>query len=574
VQLEQSPFLNVVSDQKVGEALKLMGRSPSDRVTPEVAKEVCIRTGGKAVLEGSISSLGSEYIVGLEAVACGTGDVLAKEQAEATSKEGTLKVLSQLTDRQRAKLGESLASVKEFKAPAEVTTSSLEALGAYGMAHTISNTKGTAEAIPFDKHAIELDPNFATAYLNLGIDYENLGQEAPMIENFVKAYELRDRASEREKYRISDLYYEFVTGELQKAAEVDELWKQSYPGDALAHSDLAITYASLGQIEKALPEYQEALRLGPDYAYSNGNLVRTYRLLNRLDDAKKVLEEAQARKLDNEDLHEQGYLLAFVNRDQEEMDRQMAWGNGRRGAEADLLSMESDTQAYYGHLRKAREFSRRAVASANAAEAKETAALLQARAALREAELGNATIAEHDALSSLQLNSGKYVKVVAALTLAYIGDARRAEELVREMEERYPLDTQLKILLLPSVEATVQANGGDSARSLATLETTLPYELFEPLHLYPAYLRGQAQLSAHHGTAAIVEFQKLLDHPGVALNSMTGALAHLQIGRAYAMAGDSAKAKAAYQDFLILWKDADPDISVLKEAKAEYAKLQ
>jgi tetratricopeptide (TPR) repeat protein len=571
VQLEQSPFLKIVSDRKVSETLKLMGRSSSDRVTPEVAREICVRTGGKAVLAGSISSLGNEYVVGLEAIACNTGDVLAKEQAEATSKEGTLKILSQLTDRFRAKLGESLASVEKFKAPLEVTTSSLEALKAHSMAHAIYNTKGAAEAMPFEKHAIELDPNFASAYLSLGIDYADLGQEALAIENVRRAYALRDRASEPEKYRISEIYYQLVTGDLQKATEALELWKQIYPADNAARNELAMIYARLGQFEKALKESQESL--DPDYANSYANLARTYIELNRLDDAKKVLEQARARKLDNEWLHEMSYYLAFMNRNQAEMDRQVAWATGRPGDEAELLSVQSDTEAYYGRVRSAREFSRRAVDSAIRADAKEAAAHWGVNSALREAELGNTETAKHAAMSALQVGSGQYVTILAALTLAQVGDTARAKELVTEFEKHGSSDVILK-MALPLVKAAIQVNSGDAAQALSTLEATLPYELGTGMDLYPAYLRGQIQLTAHNGTAAVIEFQKLLDHPGVVLNDPIGALAHFQLGRAYVMTGDTTKALAAYKDFLTLWKDADPDIPILKQAKAEYARLQ
>jgi DNA-binding winged helix-turn-helix (wHTH) protein/tetratricopeptide (TPR) repeat protein len=572
VQLEQSPLFSIVSDRKVSETLKLMSRSPTDRVTPEVAKEICVRTGGKAVLAGSISSLGSEYVVGLEAVACNTGDVLAKEQAEATSKEGTLRVLSQVTDRLRAKIGESLASVQKFKAPAEVTTSSLEALKAHGMAHTINNSKGTAEALPLEKHAIELDPNFATAYLALGLDYLSLGQGSLANENFTKAYELRERASEREKYRIVEIYHHYVTGDWQKAVQVDELWIHTYPADPVPHADLAIIHLTFGHFEQALSEFQDGLRLDPDDANSYGNLTTTYIYLNRLDDAKKMLEQAQARKLDNEFLHERSYALAFLNGDQAEMNRELAWGTGKPGAEDALLLMQYSTEAYYGHLQKAREFSRRAVESAIRTNGKEAAAFWEINRALDEAELGNDGAAKHAVKSALELDSGKDVKLVAALTLARVGDTTRAKRLVAELEKQYPLDVKLRMILLPTVEAAIQLNSGDAAQALATLEATLPYEFVTVL--YPAYLRGQTQLSAHNSTAAVAEFQKLLDHPGVVLNDCIGALAHLQIGRAYAMQGDTAKAKVAYQDFLLLWKDADPDIPFLKQARAEYAKLQ
>jgi eukaryotic-like serine/threonine-protein kinase len=569
-QLEQSPFLNLVSDRKVSETLKLMGRSPSDRVTPEVAREICVRTGGKAVLAGSISSLGNEYVVGLEAVSCNTGDVLAKGQAEATSKESTLKVLSQVTERLRAKLGESLASVEKFKAPLEVTTSSLEALKAHSMAHTIFNTKGAAEAMPFEKHAIELDPNFASAYLSLGIDYLSLHQSALAIAQLKKAYALRDRTSEREKYRISEIYHGFVTGDLQKQIEALELWKQIYPADNAARNELAIIYASLGQFEKALKESQESL--DPDYANSYANLALTYIELNRLDDAKKVLEQAQARKLDNEWLHEISYYLAFMNRNQTEMDRQVAWATGRPGDEAELLSVQSDTEAYYGRVRSAREFSRRAVDSAIRADAKEAAAHWGVDSALREAVLGNTGAAKYAAMSALQLDSGQDVTILAALTLAQVGDTARAKELVAEFEKHGSSNMVLKMVALPLVKATIQVKNGDAAQALSTLEATFPYEL--GTGLYPAYLRGQIQLTAHNGTAAVIEFQKLLDNPGVVRNDPIGALAHFQLGRAYMMTADTTKALAAYKDFLTLWKDADPDIPILKEAKAEYAKLQ
>ena len=561
----------------MSETLKLMSRSPTDRVTPELAKGICVRTGGKAVLAGSISSLGNEYVVGLEAVTCNTGDVLAKDQGEATSKEGTLKVLSQVTDRLRAKLGESLASVQKFEGPVEVTTSSLEALKAYGIAHTIFNTKGGAEAIPFEKRAIELDPNFASAYLGLGINYLNLHQEGLAIENITKAYELRERTSEREQYRISGLYYEVVTGDLQKATEVYELWKQIYP-DTGPYASLAIIHSSFGQFEKALSEFQEGLRVYPDDAIGYSNVALTYMRLNQLNDARRMLEQAQAQKLDNEFLHFRSYDLAFLNRDQGEMDRQVAWGTGKPWAEAALLNRQSNTEAYYGHLRRAREFGRRAVESAIRTDAKEAAARWEVNGALREAKLGNAGAAKHAAISALEMDSGKPVKIAAALTLAQVGDTARAKKLATELEKQYPLDLRLRMFVLPLVEAAIQVNSGDAAQALATLEITLPYE-FGPydvneVTLYSAYLRGQIELSSHNGTAAITEFQKLLNHPGVVLNGITGALAHVQLGRAYAMQGDTAKAKVAYKDFLTLWKDADPDIPILKQAKAEYAKLE
>ncbi|MGA9897370.1 MAG: protein kinase [Terriglobales bacterium] len=569
VQLAQSPFLNIVSDRKLSETLKLMGRSPSDHVTQDVAKEICIRTGGKAVLAGSISSLGSEYVVGLEAVTCNTGDVLAKEQAEAASKEGVLKALAQVTDRLRAKLGESLASVQRFEAPDEVTTSSLEALKAYSIG---VKKKDDSQTITFLTHAIELDPNFASAYLGLGGAYLELHQEGLAIENFKKAYELRDQTSDREKYQISGIYQQFVAEDLQKATEVYELWKQTYPADMDPHNLLAIFYSNYGPVEKSVPEYQECLRLDPDAWGIYSNLAESYIFLNWLDDAKKMLDQAQARNSD--EFHNLHYFWAFLSRDQEEMDRQVAWATSKPEEAAELLNILSDTEGYYGHNRKARELSQRAVDSALRADAKGIAANAQANSALREAHLGNAEAAKNAAISALELDSGRWLKINAAWALAEAGDTARAQSLVAQLEKHYQHDLALKKITMPFLKAAIQVNTGDSAGALANLEVTRPYELTLSSRLSPAYLRGEAYLLARNGTAAAAEFQKLLDHPGATLSDPIGALSHLQIGRAYAMAGDTPKAKAAYQDFLTLWKDGDPDVPILKKAKAEYAKLQ
>jgi eukaryotic-like serine/threonine-protein kinase len=576
VDLEQSPFLNILSDRKVGETLRLMGRPPSDRITQDVAKELCVRTGSKAILAGSVSNLGSQYVIGLEAVACSTGDTLAKEQAESTSKEGVLKALGAATTSLRSKLGESLASVQKFDVPIEVTTPSLEALKAYSMAITTSRTKGDAEAIPFVKRALELDPNFAMAYTYLGVAYSNLGQASLAAENAKKAYSLVDRVSERERYRISAFYFQFVTGELEKATEAYQLWAKSYPRDFVPHGNLANIYSAFGQYDKAVAESEEVLRLEPNLV-GYANLAAFYINLNRLDDAKATLDQAQAHKLDGLIIRNYVYSLAFLRGDAPEMERQVAWAAGRPGEEDQMLSTQSDTEAYYGHLTKARDFSRRARDSAVRADARETAALWQANAALREGEFGNSVAAKQDVAAALALSSGRDVKVFSALALARAGDTDRAKAMVEELEKSNPLNTLLKIYVFPTLKAAIAVNGGDSAQAVTLLEAAAPYELGGSTSigaLYPAYVRGQAYLAAHNGPAADAEFQKLLDHRGIVVNYPLGALAHLQIGRAYAMAGDTAKAKAAYQDFFTLWKDADPDIPILREAKAEYAKLQ
>jgi tetratricopeptide (TPR) repeat protein len=578
VELGQSPFLNVLSDRKVSETLQMMGSPANQRITADVSRELCLRTGSKAVLGGTIASLGTHYLIDLNAVACNTGDTLAKEQGEAASKEDVLKALSQASTALRTKLGESLPSVQNFEVPIQATTSSLEALKNYSMGVTIRREKGDAPSIPFFKQAIEVDPNFALGYATLSILYGNLGQRSQALDYATKAYQLRDRVTEREKLRISSAYF-WATGELDKETQTYELWEANYPRDSVPHLDLAADYSAMGQYDKALAEYQAVLRLAPDDVMSYAMLGATYSSLNRLDEAKTTFDQALARKLDSLVLRAQIYFLAFLRGDAAQMEQQLAWVAGKRGYEDGFLSMQSDTEAYYGQLGKGRDFSRRAVASAVRADDKETAALCQVNAALPEAELGNAALARQGVTTALALSPGRDVKVMAALTLARVGNIPRAKALVRELEKNHPLNTMLKLYWLSTINAAIELNTGNSSQAIMELEAATPYELGLGVvqtgpGLYPAYVRGQAYLLAHNGTAAAAEFQKLLDHRGIVMNFVTGALAHLQIGRAYAMQGDNPKAKAAYQDFLTLWKDADPDIPILKQAKAEYAKLQ
>ena len=578
VQLGQSPFLNILSDRKVGETLRLMGRASNERITRDVAGELCVRTGSKAILLGSISNLGGQYVIGIDAVGCSSGDTLAEEQEEAATKQEVLKALGKAAANLRSKLGESLASVQKFDVPVEATTTSLEALKAYSMGITTERTKGDAAAIPFLKRALELDPNFAVAYAGLGVQYGNLGQASLSAENMKKAYALRDRVSEHEKYRIASLYYTYVTGELEQASQVYELWAQSYPQDEVPPGNLGVIYSDLGQYEKAVAETQESMRLEPNDVVSYGNLAETYLALNRPDDSKKMIEQAEARKLDGDVLHWASYLLAFLKGDAPQMERQVAWAAGKAGSEDLLLSFQSDTEAYYGRLVKARDFSRRAVDSAVRNDSKESAALWQVDAALREAEFGNAAVAKQDVAAALALAPGRDVKLLAGLTLARIGDDARAKAIVEELEKSYGSDTMLKIYWLPTINAAIELNGTNSRQAVVLLEAAAPYELGQPPQLqlgtmYPVYIRGEAQLAAHNGAAAATEFQKLLDHRGVTLNFPLGALAHLGVARAYALQGQTAKAKAAYQDFLARWKDADPDIPILIAAKTEFAKL-
>jgi eukaryotic-like serine/threonine-protein kinase len=578
VELGQSPFLNVLPDRRVGETLRLMGRQPTEHLTMEVARELCVRTGSKAIVAGSISNLGSQYVLGLNASSCRTGDALAEQQAQAASKEQVLKALSTAASALRAKLGESLASVQKFDVPIEATTPSLEALKAFSLGTMTAREKGDAEGIAFYRRAIELDPNFATAYVGLGVSYSNLGQPSLASQNIQKGYDLRDRVSERERLRISADYYAFVTGELEKEAETYQLWIQSYPRDMVPHGNLGANYAALGQWDKSIAETKESIRLEPNALVGYNNLAGAYLALNRFDEAKAALDEAQAHNLDGTLAHLVRYYLAFLHQDATEMERQVTWGAGKPGDEDPLLSAQSDTEAYYGRVAKAREFSRRASDSAIRSDSKETAALWQVNAALREAEFGNNEPARHGAEGALNLAPGRDVQVLAALTEARAGNPGKAEQLAQQLQKSNPLNTVLKLYWLPTIQAAIELNRGNSAQAIEILQAAAPYETggpppFQLNTLYPAYLRGEAYLAAHQGSTAATEFQKFLDHGGMVANFPTGALAHLGLARAYALSGDTAKAKTAYQDFLALWKDADPDIPLLKQAKAEYARL-
>ena len=578
VELGQSPFLNILSDRKTAQTLKLMGRTSSDRITREVASELCLRTGSKAYILGSISNLGGQYVIGIDAIGCSTGDTLAKEQEQAAGKQDVLKALNSAASKLRAQLGESLASVQKFDVPVEATTPSLEALKAFSMGVTTFRAKGNAEAIPFYKRAIELDPKFAVAYASLGVVYNNLGQASLAAESLKKAYDLRDRVSEREKYRITSMYYQSGTGEIEQATQVYEMWAKSYPLDAVPRTNLGVTYAILGQYDKALEEVKESQRLEPT-AIGYADLASCYLGTGQLGKAEATMLEAEKNNFAGDLMHWFIYQLAFLKQDRAEMDRQAGWASGKPGIEDALLSFQSDTEAYYGRLTRARDYSRRAVDAAVRSNAKESGAMWQMNEALREVEFGNTTVARQAVATALRLSPGRNVKLLAALTLARSGETGQAKALADELEKNYPSETVLKVYWLPTVRAALDLKANNSTHALESLEAAAPYELGEPEQfqlgtMYPVYIRGLAYLGAHNGAAAAAQFQRILDHPGIVINFPTEVLAHLQLGRAYAMAGDREKAKTAYQDFFNLWKDADPDIPVLKEAKAEYTKLQ
>jgi eukaryotic-like serine/threonine-protein kinase len=582
VQLEQSPFLSLVPDQRIQQNLRLMGQPPDARLTPEIARELCQRADGAAVLDGSIASLGSQYVLGLKAENCRTGDSLAGEQERATGKEQVLAAMDKAAANLRSKLGESLSTVQKFDTPIEqATTPSLEALQAYSLGRKTLATKGdNAAAVPLFQRAIRLDPNFAMAYASLGTSYGNLGETSLGAENTRKAYELRERVSAREKFYIESHYYSIVTGDLEKARRAYELWAQTYPRDWLPPDNLGGIYRIVGQYDKRLAANRETLRLDPASAWSYAYLVYPYLNLNRLEEARSTVEEAQAKHLDSPLLRIGLYQLTFLQNDPAGMAQQVTWAAGKSGVEDVLLALEAATAAYSGRLGEARDFSRRAVASAERAEEKEKAASYGADAALREALFGNAAAGRQQAAAALGLSTGRDVKYGAALALAMAGDAARAQALADDLAKRFPEDTVVQFNYLPTLHAQLALSRNDASKAIDALQAAAPYELGDPteaftfLSLYPIYVRGEAYLAGHQETGAAAEFQKILDHRGVVFNEPIGALAHLSLARAYAMTGDTAKAKSAYQDFLTLWKDADSDIPILKEAKGEYAKLQ
>jgi serine/threonine protein kinase len=581
VQLEQSPFLNLLSDRRIQQTLRMMGQPADARLTPEIARELCQRTESAVVLDGSIASLGSQYVLGLKAGNCHTGDALAAEQVTAEGKERVLKVLGEAAVKMRGKLGESLNTMQKFDTPLEqASTPSLEALQAYSLGWKTRVGKGDdAAAVPLLQRAIRLDPKFAMAFAALGASYFNLGEASLGAENMKMAYELRERVSEREKFYIESHYHSIVTGDLEKARRAYELWAQTYPRDWVPPDNLGGIYRILGQYEKRLAENRETLRLdasGVSYAY----LVYPYLNLNRFEEARAVAEEAQAKKLDSPLLRGALYLLAFLQDDAAGMAQQVAWSAGKPGIEEVLLSYEADTVAYSGRLGKAREFSRRAVASAERAEEKETAAGYEAEAALREALFGNATEARQRAVAALGLSTGRDVQYGAALALALARDAPRAQALADDLGKHFPEDTVVQFNYLPTIHAQIAFSRNVSSKAIEALQAAAPYELGSPVSggafspaLYPVYVRGEAYLAAHQGSEAAAEFRKILDQRGVVLNEPIGALAHLGLARAHVLQSNTAKAKAAYQDFLTLWKDADPDIPILVAAKSEYATI-
>jgi DNA-binding winged helix-turn-helix (wHTH) protein/tetratricopeptide (TPR) repeat protein len=584
IQLEQSPFINLVDDHKVISTLKLTGRSAGDRLTPDVARDVCQRMGSKAMLTGSIAELGTQYVIGLKAVNCLSGDLLTEAQEQAQNKEQVLKALDRAATNVRHRLGESLRSVENFATPVEeATTPSLEALKAYSLGRKMAALKGDTASLPLYQRAIGLDPNFAMAYQYMAAAYMNLNEVGLARESEQKAYDLREKVSEREKLLIEGQHYLSVTGELEKAAQTYELGKQAYPKDPSSSRKLVLIYSRLGDYEKAAAEVQELLQQDPNNGVNYSNLAGDYENLNRLQAADAVYQQALERGLDGEWMWGNRYVLAFLQGDTKQMADLLLAARGVPGTEDLLLAIHGDTQAWYGKLHNARELTRHAMDSAERNNAKETAASYQAAAALREVESGDRQQARDEANAALKLAPNRDVQAMAALALARAGDTADSEKLASVLNNTFPLDTLVQKYWLPSIRAAIALDRNQPAQAVELLKPATSLELASPTNvtvfLCPPYLRGQAYFMLGQGGAARAEFQKLIDHSGLAANFQWAALARLGIARAYALEAETDptardKARTAYQDFLTLWKDADPDIPIYQQAKAEYAKLQ
>jgi serine/threonine protein kinase len=580
-QLEQSPFISLVSDERIAQTLTLMAKPKDARLTPEVARDVCQRTDSAINIQGSISSLGSEYVLGLKAVNCRTGDLLAQEQVTAAGKEQVLKALGDAATQLRAKLGESLASLQKYDAlPENVTTSSLEALQAYAMGNqTTDVVNDYAAAIPFFQRAISLDPKFAMAYLRLGQSYQPLSELERCAESTQRAYELRGRASESENLAISSFYDLAVTGNLEAARTSYQLWTQTYPHDDEPPTNLWTTFTLMGDYPKAHAAALQALKINPGSGNNVVNLAYSYQWIDQLDQAKDLLQRSRAHNIDSPWVPLILYNIDFLEHDAAGMAQQVASATGKPGVDDQILFLQSETAAYRGQFIAAQELARRAADSAQRTDEKETAAEYQSHDAIRQALVGNVAVAKKDAQSALATANSKLAQSFAAIAFALAGDSAQAERLSADLNRRFPEDTNVQFDFIPMIRAAIALHAGDGRRAVEAMAASAPYELGEgnlsfTFALYPVYFRGEADLAAKQGAAAAGEFQKILDHAGVVVNEPIGALAHLGLGRAYTLSGDTARARAEYKEFLAVWKDADPDIPILKKAKAEYAKLQ
>jgi DNA-binding winged helix-turn-helix (wHTH) protein/tetratricopeptide (TPR) repeat protein len=583
-QLEQSPFLNLLSDGRIAQTLSLMAQPKDTRLSAQLAQEVCQRTASAATIEGSISMLGSQYVLGLKAVDCRGGNVLDDEQSTASSKEQVLKALGNSATKLRRRLGESLASVEKYDAPAEeVTTPSLEALHAYSVGYqAMFRRSDYTAAIRSFQEATSLDPKFAMAYARLGMNYDNLGESSRAVDSLRRAYELRDRVSERERFYIDSHYEQLVLGDLEAARKTCELWAQTYAYDGIPWDNLSYIHTGLGDYESALFAAQNSVQVAPGTALTYGNLVIRYINLNRLDEAMATVQEAESHQLDAPLVRFNLYFLHFLRRDQAEMQKEFTAMMAKPGQESQMLFLASDTAAYFGQFANGRELSHRASATAQHTGNKEVAASYIAESALREALAGNGALARHQAEAALAISNGRDIISISAIAIALAGDPAQASRLAEDLAKRFSQDTVVQVNYLPSIYAAIALANGSASQAIEVLSPVTPYEKggaapysagIPNLSFYSVYIRGQAFLAGHQGSAAAAEFQKIIAHPGIVLNQPIGALAHLQLGRALVMQGEAAKAKAAYQDFFNLWQNADSDIPVLNQAKAEYLRL-
>jgi eukaryotic-like serine/threonine-protein kinase len=580
IQLEQSPFLNVISDERVAGTLKLMNRNGNERLSQEIAREVCLRTNSKAYLTGSIANVGSHYLIGLKAINCQNGDALASTQAEAENRDAVLKSLGQAGSDLRQKLGESISSVQKFNKPlSQVTTSSLEALEAYSQATRVQYSSDSDAAFPYLTRAVQLDPNFARAYASIGTYYSTHNQATLSIANHKKAFELRNLVTDRERFYIEGTYYMNVTGQIDKAEDAYKQWAQAYPNDDVPLGNLGVIYSTVGRFQESLAETRAAMAIVPNSVISYGNLIGTYVALNRVDEATATYKESVQRNLDGPYLRLASYYLAFQKHDADAMASAVNWASGKSGVEDSFLSLEADSEAFHGRLAKARTLATNAADSAKRAGAPETGAIWLVSQALRESEMGDAASARKFASAAIALTPGRDVELLSAIAYARTGDAANAQKLIDRLSRESPVDTIIQGFWLPSARAALELSHGTPARALEVLEPAASYDMAAPEQfqlstVYPLYFRGQAYLKVGNPTQAIPQFQKIIDNPGAVANFYTFPLAYLGIARAYAASGDTAKARAAYATFLNLWKDADPNLPLLQQAKSESAKLQ
>jgi tetratricopeptide (TPR) repeat protein len=582
VSLGESPWLNMVSAEKVDEAVRSLGRTTDDSVTPQIAPKVCERSGARAYVAGAIAKDVNNFSVALRAVNCATSESIAKADSEAGSKDTVLHALGIAANKLRANLGETRESIQKFSMPLErATTSSVDALKAYSQGRKLSREKGALEAVAFLKKAVELDPKFALAHSNLAVAYYNLSQNALASEEIRQAFELGDRQTGRDRLHITTLYYDLGTGDVQKAIASYKEWTQLYPRDDIAKGNLSSELFLVGNYEEAASTAEEALRLDPGSAAWYENVSTADISLLRLDQAQAVLNEAVSRKLDDPAMHSDLYALAFLRSDSAAMERELAWAIGKPGGEDTLLALQADTEAYSGHLKKAREFSRRAVDSARQAQLAEPAALWAGLSALREAVFGYPDEAKKGANEILKIApESRDAKVLAALVFARANDAQSAQSIVDDLGARYVSDTVIQKVWLPTIHAQLELLRENPAKAIEFLEPAKPFERGQLIGnlssacLIPVYLRGEAYVSARQGMQALTEFQKIQDSRGVVVNCWAGPLSRLGQARAQSLAGYSTAARGAYQDFFALWKDADPEIPVLRSARAEFAKLK